>query len=134
MFFFHALIFTLHFSKIVYLSIVFGLNITFLHKNNNPDSTILRGYDICHTNQLITYYLPVCYLLRIQQYPVNTTYNNYLVWIAYDRVARFNKFNNLLSNSLTLIEEKIMIFDFGRISAMFFSFEHFFLEPQLNWI
>ena len=27
-------------------------------------------------NQLITYYLPVCYLLRMQQYPVNTTYNN----------------------------------------------------------
>ena len=27
--------------------------------------------------QLITYYLPVCYLLRIQQYPVNTTYNNH---------------------------------------------------------
>ena len=28
-----------------------------------------------NNNQLITYYLPVCYLLRIQQYPVNTTYN-----------------------------------------------------------
>ena len=26
-------------------------------------------------NQLITYYLPVCYLLSIQHYPVNTTYN-----------------------------------------------------------
>ena len=26
-------------------------------------------------NQLITYFLHVCYLLRIQQYPVNTTYN-----------------------------------------------------------
>ena len=26
--------------------------------------------------RLITYYLPVFYLLRIQQYPVNTTYNN----------------------------------------------------------
>ena len=26
-------------------------------------------------NQLITYYLPVRYLLRIQQYPLNTTYN-----------------------------------------------------------
>ena len=25
--------------------------------------------------QLITYYLPGCYLLKIQQYPVNTTYN-----------------------------------------------------------
>ena len=23
----------------------------------------------------MTYYLPVCYLLRILQYPVNTTYN-----------------------------------------------------------
>ena len=28
-----------------------------------------------NNNQLITYYLPVCYLLRIQQYPVKTTYN-----------------------------------------------------------
>ena len=28
-----------------------------------------------NNNQLITYYLPVCYLLRIQQKPVNTTYN-----------------------------------------------------------
>ena len=27
-------------------------------------------------NQLITYYLPVCYLHSIQQYPVNTTYNS----------------------------------------------------------
>ena len=29
-----------------------------------------------NNNQLITYYIPVCYLLGIQQYPVNTTYNN----------------------------------------------------------
>ena len=29
-----------------------------------------------NNNQLITYYLPVCYFLRIQQYPVNTTYNS----------------------------------------------------------
>ena len=29
-----------------------------------------------NNNQLITYYLTVCYLLRIQQYPVNTTYNS----------------------------------------------------------
>ena len=28
--------------------------------------------------KLITYYLPVCYLLRIQQYTVNTTYNSIL--------------------------------------------------------
>ena len=28
-----------------------------------------------NNNQLITYYLLVCYFLRIQQYPVNTTYN-----------------------------------------------------------
>ena len=28
-----------------------------------------------NNNQLITHYLPVCYLLRIQQYLVNTTYN-----------------------------------------------------------
>ena len=27
-------------------------------------------------NQLIAYHLPVCYLLRIQQYPVNTTHNS----------------------------------------------------------
>ena len=35
---------------------------------------------IPNNNQLITYYLPVCYLLRIQQYPVNTTYNKYLIF------------------------------------------------------
>ena len=29
-----------------------------------------------NTNQLITCYQPVCYLLRIQQYSVNTTFNN----------------------------------------------------------
>ena len=28
-----------------------------------------------NNNQLINYYLPVCYLLRIQQYPVNSSYN-----------------------------------------------------------
>ena len=27
-----------------------------------------------NNNQLITYYLPLCYLLRIQQYPLNTSY------------------------------------------------------------
>ena len=31
-----------------------------------------------NNNQLITYYLLVCYLLRIQQYPVNTNYNNFI--------------------------------------------------------
>ena len=39
-----------------------------------------------NNNQLITYFLPVCYLLRIQQYPVNTTYNKWfsvqtITWI-----------------------------------------------------
>ena len=29
-----------------------------------------------YNNQLVTYFLPVCYLLRILQYPVNTTYNS----------------------------------------------------------
>ena len=29
-----------------------------------------------HSLIQISYYLPVCYLLRIQQYPVNTTYNS----------------------------------------------------------
>ena len=28
-----------------------------------------------YNNQLITHYQCVCYLLRIQQYPVNNTYN-----------------------------------------------------------
>ena len=32
--------------------------------------------ELVENNRLITYYLPVCYLLRTQQYPVNTTYNN----------------------------------------------------------
>ena len=32
-------------------------------------------YIIIINNQLITDYLPVCYLLRIHQYPVNATYN-----------------------------------------------------------
>ena len=32
-----------------------------------------------NNNQLITYYLPVCYLPEIPQYPVNTTYNIYCV-------------------------------------------------------
>ena len=30
--------------------------------------------------QLITYHLPLCYLLRIQQYPVNTTYNKLIIY------------------------------------------------------
>ena len=29
-----------------------------------------------NNNNSITYYLPVCYFLRILQYPVNTTYNS----------------------------------------------------------
>ena len=34
-----------------------------------------KSENLIKVNQLITYYLPVCDLLRIQQYPVNTTYN-----------------------------------------------------------
>ena len=30
-----------------------------------------------NNNKFLTHYLPVCYLLRIQQYPVKTTYNTY---------------------------------------------------------
>ena len=33
-----------------------------------------------------TYYLPVCYLLRIHQYPVNTSYNNKIEWASRDRM------------------------------------------------
>ena len=38
---------------------------------------ILYHFGTClsNNNQLITYYLHVRYLLRIQQYPVNNTYN-----------------------------------------------------------
>ena len=32
-----------------------------------------------NNNQLITNYLPVCYLLWIQQYSVNATYNTFVV-------------------------------------------------------
>ena len=38
--------------------------LTYYQRNARPNN-----------NQLITYYLPVCYILRIQQYPVITTYN-----------------------------------------------------------
>ena len=40
------------------------LNVPYIKRNARPN-----------TYQLITINLPVCYLLRIQQYPVNTTYN-----------------------------------------------------------
>ena len=38
------------------------------------------AFCVNENNQLITYYLHVCYLLRIQQYPVNITYNNDMIW------------------------------------------------------
>ena len=40
----------------------------------NKVNVTCKNYPGSNNNQLITYYLPVCYLLRIQQYPVNTTY------------------------------------------------------------
>ena len=40
-------------------------NLTCIKRNARPNNI-----------HLITYYLPMCYLLRIQQYPVNTTYNS----------------------------------------------------------
>ena len=47
-------------------------------------------------NQLITYYLPVCYVLRIPQYPANTT--NKKTWYRFN-YWHVNKVNfNTLSN------------------------------------
>ena len=40
-----------------------------------PDSQSEYTTSFDDNNQLITYYLRVHYLLRIQQYPVNNTYN-----------------------------------------------------------
>ena len=51
--------------------------------NNNQLLTIYQGVHITHftnNNQLKTYYLCVHYLLKIQQYPVNSTYNNYIAF------------------------------------------------------
>ena len=42
-------------------------------------------------NQLITYFLPVCYLLRIQQYPVNTTCNKLYLSIIQKQVKGASK-------------------------------------------
>ena len=42
-----------------------------------------------NNNQLITYYLLVPYLLRIQQYPVNTTCNNIKI-LVYAAISRFS--------------------------------------------
>ena len=46
----------------------------------------------CKNNQLITYYLPMYYLLRIQQYPVNITYN-------YTQIHKVIWLHNALLNS-----------------------------------
>ena len=57
---------------------------------------VLLKSSIKINNQLITYYLPVCYLLRIQQYLVNTTYNNgKLLWC--DKKTSLTAVNCLLS-------------------------------------
>ena len=45
-------------------------NVTGINRNARPNNN----------NQLITYYLHVRYLLRIQQYPLNTTYNIENAW------------------------------------------------------
>ena len=53
-----------------------GQNIQPTNKLEKCEHVILSWIQmILVINQLLTYYLPVCYLLRIQQYPVNTTYN-----------------------------------------------------------
>ena len=44
-------------------------------KRNNEMCPCINRNARPNNNQLITYYLPVCDLLRIQQDPVNTTYN-----------------------------------------------------------
>ena len=48
----------------------------------NKSDSICQSVCVSY-NQLITYYLPVCYLLRIQQYPVNTTYNTLMTGLAF---------------------------------------------------
>ena len=45
-----------------------------------------------NTNQLITYYIQVRYLLRIQQYTVNTTYN---IALLVKIIKKKHFFNNL---------------------------------------
>ena len=40
-----------------------------------------------NNNQLITYYLPVYYLLRIQQYPMNTIF---FMWAVLSGLASFS--------------------------------------------
>ena len=37
----------------------------------------------------VNYYLSVCYLLRIQQYPVNTTYNKIKLFYSYSGFFEF---------------------------------------------
>ena len=46
------------------------------------------------SNQLITYYLPVCYLLRMQHYPVNTTYNKVMTVASW-----FNSYHDSVDGS-----------------------------------
>ena len=50
---------------------VIYLCVTYLEYLNPTNTT----YNRPNNNQLITYYIQVRYLLRIQQYTVNTTYN-----------------------------------------------------------
>ena len=45
--------------------------------NNEQNVPCIKRNARPNNNQLVTYYLPVCYLLRILQYPVNTTYNSW---------------------------------------------------------
>ena len=53
------------------------------------------------SEKLLNYYLPVCYLLRIPQYPVNTTYNIVTKWPG----GQFSPRPHLLVSSWTKTEK-----------------------------
>ena len=67
----------------------------------------IKGNAIPNNNQLIIYYLPVRYLLRIQQYHVNNTYNNTNTKQA-KNVCKSNKKSKLYLLRNTTAVEKII--------------------------
>ena len=73
--FLFVLMWTSHSGKSSFLITIYDLYFLYQQCLYTLLWKIGKAGNILKSKKLITYYLPVFYLLRIKQYPVNTTYN-----------------------------------------------------------
>ena len=86
-----------------------NLVVTSIVKKDNNQLISINRNARPNNNQLITYNQPVRYLLKIQQTPVNNTYNNSICYFlsAWVRTGSNKLFKNFASTLQICIKNKI---------------------------